>query len=84
MLCLSLPLLAACQTTKTVYVDRIVEVPVNTPPQLMQECLVSKRGGNTVLDYIISEKRLRNDLAICNLTIKQRNENEMASKPTQK
>lgn len=74
----------ACQSTSTVYVDRIVEVPVNTPPQLMQECNVSKRDGETVLDYIVSEKRLRNDLAICNLIIKKRNENEMASKPTQK
>lgn len=74
----------ACQNTKTVYVDRIVEVPVNSPPQLMQECNVSKRDGELVIDYIISEKRLRNDLAICNLTIRARNENEMANKTTQK
>jgi hypothetical protein len=72
--------LVACQTTKTVYVDRIVEVPINTPPQLMQECLISKREGELVIDYITSEKRLRNDLAICNLTIKARNENEVVQK----
>lgn len=74
----------ACQNTKTVYVDRIIEVPANSPPQLMQECNVSKRDGELVIDYIISEKRLRNDLAICNLTIRARNENEMANKTTQK
>lgn len=68
-------MLLGCQT-KTVYVDRIIEVPVKTPPQLMKECNISTRDGEKVIDYIISEKRLRNDLAICNLTIKQRNENE--------
>jgi hypothetical protein len=73
----------ACQT-KTVYVDRIVEVPINTPAQLMQECPVSVRAGEKVIDYITSEKRLRNDLAICNLTIKARNENELAKEYPQK
>jgi len=46
----------------------------------MQECLISKREGELVIDYITSEKRLRNDLAICNLTIKARNENEVVQK----
>jgi hypothetical protein len=74
----------ACQTTKTVYVDRIVEVKVNTPAQLMQECNVSERKGEKVIDYITSERRLRNDLNICNLMIRARNENEVANKVTQK
>lgn len=64
--------------------DRIKEVPINTPPQLMKQCTISQRDGEKVIDYIVSEKRLRNDLAICNLIIKQRNENEMATKVIQK
>ena len=84
LICLLLPLLVACQTTKTVYVDRIVEVKVNTPAQLMQECNVSERKGEKVIDYITSERRLRNDLNICNLMIRARNENEVANKVTQK
>ena len=81
--CVCLVTLVACQT-KTVYVDRIKEVPINTPPQLMKQCTISQRDGEKVIDYIVSEKRLRNDLAICNLIIKQRNENEMATKVIQK
>jgi hypothetical protein len=84
LICLLLPLLVACQTTKTVYVDRIVEVKVDTPAQLMQECNVSERKGEKVIDYITSERRLRNDLNICNLMIRARNENEVANKVTQK
>jgi hypothetical protein len=84
LICLFLPLLVACQTTKTVYVDRIVEVKVDTPAQLMQECSVSERKGEKVVDYITSERRLRNDLNICNLMIRARNENEVANKGTQK
>ena len=62
------------------YVEKIVEVKVKAPPQLVEPCKVSERSGNTVRDYIVSERRLRNDLAICNLIIESRNklENENA------
>lgn len=58
------------------YVEVIKEVQVKAPPQLTEPCKVSKRSGNTVRDYIISERRLRNDLAICNLIIESRNKLE--------
>lgn len=58
------------------YVEVIKEVQVKAPPQLVEPCKISERSGNTVRDYIISEKRLRNDLAICNLIIESRNKLE--------
>ena len=69
--------LAACKTTPEIkYVDRIVEVHTSMPPQLIEQCYVSKREGDTVYDYIVSENRLRTDLAVCNEKIKVRNDNE--------
>ena len=71
-------MVASCASTKPEikYVERIVEVAVNSPPQLVEPCNVSQRSGDRVRDYIISERRLRKDLAICNLMIEARNKNE--------
>ena len=70
--------MASCSATKPEikYVERIVEVPIKSPPQLVEPCDVSQRSGNRVRDYIVSERRLRNDLAICNLMIEARNNTE--------
>lgn len=67
-----------CAATKpeVKYVERIVEVPIKTPPQLVESCNVSQRSGNRVRDFITAERRLRNDLAICNLMIEARNKAE--------
>lgn len=83
-LCLCLMALVGCQT-KTVYVDRIVEVPIKTPAPLMKECDIPKRDGNLVVDYIVSESRLHNALVICNRTIQERNKYEkMVAIPKEK
>ena len=76
-ICLLL-MVASCASTKPEikYVERIVEVSVKAPPQLVEPCDVSQRSGNKVRDYIVSERRLRNDLAICNLMIEARNKAE--------
>lgn len=71
-------LISGCASTKPEikYVERIVEVPIKAPPQLVEPCNVSQRSGDRVRDYIISERRLRNDLAICNLKIEARNKTD--------
>lgn len=71
-------LISGCASTKpeVKYVERIVEVPVKAPPQLVEPCNVSQRSGDRVRDYIVSERHLRNDLAICNLKIEARNKAE--------
>ena len=71
-------LISGCASTKPEikYVERIVEVLTESPPQLVEPCEVSNRSGDRVRDYIIAERHLRNDLAICNLKIEARNKNE--------
>ena len=66
------------------YVQKIVEVPVQTPPQLIQPCAISERKGNKVRDYIVSERRLRNDLIVCNIIIEARNRHERLGKTEEK
>ncbi len=76
--------MGGCQT-KTVYVDRVVEVPIATPAPLMKECDIPKRDGELVVDYIVSESRLHNALVICNKVIQERNKYEaMATIPKEK
>lgn len=71
----------ACSSSPDVkIVEKIVEVPVNTPPQLMQPCDIPTRDGERVRDYIVSERRLRNALVFCNTLIEIRNRNEALSK----
>ena len=67
--------ISGCASTSTQikYVERIVEVPVKPPPQLAEPCDISQRSGERVRDYIVSERRLRNDLVICNLIKESRN-----------
>lgn len=69
---------ASCASTKPEIkvVERITEIPIKAPPQLVEPCNVSQRSGDRVRDYIVSERRLRNDLAICNLMIEARNNTE--------
>jgi hypothetical protein len=77
-LLLSLSLLSGCKSTPEIkYVEKIVEVHVTTPPQLMQECHISPLEGSTVYDYIITEGKLRTDLEVCNEMIRLRNQNEI-------
>ena len=66
------------------YVDKIVNVPVESPPQLIQPCAISERKGNKVRDYIVSERRLRNDLIVCNILIEARNRHERLGKTEEK
>lgn len=73
--------MVACSSNPNVkVVEKIVEVPVNTPPQLIQLCDVPARDGERVRDYIVSERRLRNALVFCNTMIEIRNRNEMLRK----
>lgn len=58
------------------YVEKIIYVDKPVVPQLVSECSVSVREGNRVRDYIVSERRLRNDLEICNMIIRERNKHE--------
>ncbi len=53
------------------YVDRVVEV--NKPSIPIKECIIPRRDGDTVIDYIVSESRMHNALVICNLQIKAHN-----------
>lgn len=66
------------------YVEKIVEVAVQSPPQLIQPCTISERKGNKVRDYIVSERRLRNDLIVCNILIEARNRHERLGKTEEK
>ena len=74
----TLILINGCSSTKPdiQYVQKIVEVPVQAPPQLIQPCAISERKGNKVRDYIVSERRLRNDLIVCNIIMEARNKHE--------
>ena len=66
-----------CNSTPEVkYVEKIVNVPTLTPPQLMEPCDIPVRNGNKVKDYIVSERRLHNALVFCNTLIEIRNRNE--------
>ena len=42
----------------------------------MQMCSISQRQGDKVIDYIMSERKLRNDIVICNMIIEERNKHE--------
>lgn len=39
-------------------------------------CSISQRQGDKVIDYIMAERKLRNDLVICNMIIEERNKHE--------
>ena len=76
-----LSLISACSISPEVkYVEKIVYVDKPVVPQLVSECNVSVREGNRVRDYIVSERRLRNDLEICNMIIRERNKHESLAK----
>lgn len=67
----------ACQSKPEIkYVTKTEYVNVYTAPQLMQQCSISQRQGDKVIDYIMAERKLRNDLVICNMIIEERNKHE--------
>jgi hypothetical protein len=70
--------LVGCSSTKPEikYVPKIERITIPAPKMLTQECDIPKREGNRVVDYIVSERRLYNALEICNLYIRERNNNE--------
>lgn len=69
--------LVACQSKPEIrYVTKTEYVNVYTAPQLTQMCSISQRQGDKVIDYIMSERKLRNDLVICNMIIEERNKHE--------
>lgn len=80
MLFLSL-LLGACATTnqpQIKYVDKLVEVKIKSPPQYRTYCQQVYLEANpaTPEDIIVLSNRLQNQIEICNMIIKQRNEYE--------